>query len=167
MEKNGIVQLVPSMVAASCRAELTLQLLGNHPKHITWYLLPASTARGALALILPVCLQLPKMPFAEDWGKLGCFCGASAVLPFSCTCCGRRQQGLGSFTQCCNWNSAAARLCAQLGAMPKWELKVCSGISTPKHINILGAGKGASEWECWAGSSGFWKMCRNRYSGGT
>lgn len=52
-------------------------------------------------------------------------------------------------------------------SVPKWELKVCSGISTPKHINILGAGKGASEWECWAGSSECWKMCRNRYSGGT
>lgn len=39
MERNRRVQLVPSMAAASCRAELTLQLRGNHPKHIIWYLL--------------------------------------------------------------------------------------------------------------------------------
>lgn len=62
MEKSRRVQLVPSMLAASCGAELTLQLRGNHPNHIIWCLLPASTARGALALILPVRLQLPKMP---------------------------------------------------------------------------------------------------------
>lgn len=65
-----------------------------------------------------------------------------------------------SFTQHCN--GAGARQRAQLGTMPKWELKVCSGISTPKHINILRAGKGASEWECWAGSSSCWKMHRNK-----
>lgn len=59
-----------------------------------------------------------------------------------------------SFPQHFNWSGAGARLRAQLDTMPKWELKAYSGISTPKHINILGAGEGAWQWECWAGSSG-------------
>lgn len=78
MEKNRRVQLVPSMVAASCRAELALQLRGNHPKHLIWFLLPASTARGALVLILPVC-NSPKCLCRGLWPIRGFFWSISCA----------------------------------------------------------------------------------------